>query len=205
MIRSRKKTSQKPTSRRAEPRAKKSRARLNTLKATISRRDFYIPVLASLVTVTVIVLGVIFLPKLFRLAWPEKSDDDICRQSIALYEEVKSFSFAYGGDSKLAKKLQKAIDNPETEPACLYYDYMAVAEYYYGVRKFDNAIAFAEEASNYLGNSEEDWVNMTNFYIKAYNKQGDIEQRDYWQQQLDDYNTEPEGCEDEEAEAEASE
>ena len=175
------------------PKTAKTRARKKSL---LKDREFLIPVLSALGAVAVVVLGVIFVPKIMAIPLDEENvveSEEAYAAYRKLYEEAKSFNYAYGGDVKLENEIKRAVESDTINTAGYFYYIMAAAEYYYGVRDLDRAIAFAAEAENYAP-TDLDWEDVVDFYIKAYKKQGDEESLAYWQQVYDDYHAEPENC-----------
>lgn len=153
----------------------------------MTKNKQYLPVLAALGTVAAVVLGVVFIPKLLAIPFDEEAAAKAEYESYrAIYEEAKNYNYAFGGDQKLEKKIKRAVESETSNLAGYYFYLMAAAEYYYGVRDYDRAVNFAEEAATYAPTDDE-IIELTDFFLKAYKKLGNEDALAYWQEIYDEY------------------
>ncbi|MBR1795825.1 hypothetical protein IJ765_01000 [Candidatus Saccharibacteria bacterium] len=160
---------------------------------------FWRPILIALGIVLVVTLGIIFIPKLWNTPLPEGTAEDPYASYRALYTEVKEYNFAHGGDQKLARKINAALESNTNNIAGYHFYQMAAAEYYYGVQDYERAAKFATEAENYAPTDRE-YQAVLEFYLKVYKKLGDTEKVSYYQGLYDELMYEPENCEGEDEE-----
>lgn len=159
-------------------------------------RKFWQPILIALGVLAFAACAIIFIPKLANLpVFSAQSTEDPYAAYRAIYTEVKNYNFAHGGDKTLEQKVIKALDRGTDNISGYYFHLMAAAEYYYGVRDYNRALSFAEEAENYAPTDSE-YEALLLFYVKCYRQLGDLEKSAYYQEVYDEFTYVPDACED---------
>lgn len=165
----------------------------------------WFPIIAALLTVAIVISGVIFLPKLFAMPLNNEAHAEAEYASYrSLYEEVKNYNFAFGGDVKLEQKIKKALERSDDNVAGYFYYLLAAAEYYYNVRDYDLARNFAEEAETYSPTDTE-YEELIDFFLKLFSKQGNVTAFEYWLDIYNEYHSEGSSCAEDATEEEATE
>lgn len=155
-----------------------------------SRREFWLPIVAALATVAIVVCGVIFLPKLFATPLDsEAAEEAEYSKYYSLYEEVAKYNYAFGGSTTLEKKIKRALESEVDNVAGYFYYALAAAEYYYNVRDYNRALDYTDEAESYAATDTE-WEFLIDAYLKIYKKLGNSDAVAYFEAMYDEYHVE---------------
>ena len=158
---------------------------------------FWKPILIACLIVSGFAAGVIFVPEILDRPITSESSEEVYASYKRIYDEVVSHNYAHGGDVEMERRIVKALnrDNEQSNLLAYFFDLMAASEYYYRTRDYERAVGYAEYAGN-IAPSDNEWLMVTEFLLKAYKKTGNNDKLAPLQAEYDDFTAEPECAED---------